>query len=610
MRLPVIIARSLACLFIALHHLAYATSPPVINTHSALYTIPDDTLFYIGGYEGIPLQQMLRSIPQFNMEYSTIVQELEKPSSTPPTPGIQLLKYLFIDYLRAIQTPSKFLSHYGLADTPEIHLYTIGFLPVLRISFKDPSILQKRIAKITATHQISSIPGKLNNIPYQRYLLGKHSPQLGKLSLLMSWQQNQLILTLDTETLSSSVLPLILGVQRPKKPLANSSLLTSLIQRYQFLPYGLGFLNHKAILQGLTNTDNNHLSTMLQQFPNTSKSLAMFRTPECSKEFNRIAKYWPRTVFGYTQFNDTHIDTSLIIENTDSELMQQFHSLRGHIPNFLANQTEQPYFALAQGIHIDTVATVLMKIWNRLVQPVSKCPQIAQAQQRLTQANPAASAMLFGSITGFRGISFSLFNMQLNTPDTTEQTKKTTSPSSTASSNTSQQAGLPLQSISALLTLSSLNPELLFGSIALALPELANTPLPKDGSALTLPLPPTIKTTLPQDIKIALRGKHLVIYTGEKAEQVAQQLEKEALTANGFFFVALDYLQYFNFVNDMLSYAPQTPNINAADNKENVQKLINTLQNFALYFTLHADLQQYGITLKSYIKMDRKNNTQ
>lgn len=70
-------------------------------------------------------------------------------------------------------------------------------------------------------------------------------------------------------------------------------------------------------------------------------------------------------------------------------------------------------------------------------------------------------------------------------------------------------------------------------------PELASMPLPADGQSVELPLP--LPVELPGKIKLGVFGKHIALFSGDKAEALTASLGKQELKPNGFFHLGLDY---------------------------------------------------------------------
>ena len=70
-------------------------------------------------------------------------------------------------------------------------------------------------------------------------------------------------------------------------------------------------------------------------------------------------------------------------------------------------------------------------------------------------------------------------------------------------------------------------------------PELAAMQLPADGQSVELPLP--LPVELPGKIKLGLFGKHIVLFSGDKAEALTGDLAKQELKPNGLFHLGLDY---------------------------------------------------------------------
>ncbi len=93
--------------------------------------------------------------------------------------------------------------------------------------------------------------------------------------------------------------------------------------------------------------------------------------------------------------------------------------------------------------------------------------------------------------------------------------------------------------LSFMATISSKQPQQLWSMLAMMQPDLAAMQLPADGQSVELPLP--LPVELPGKIKLGLFGKHIVLFSGDKAEGLTGDLAKQELKPNGLFHLGLDY---------------------------------------------------------------------
>ena len=194
-------------------------------------------------------------------------------------------------------------------------------------------------------------------------------------------------------------------------------------------------------------------------------------------------------------------------------------------------------------------------------QPQYQCPPLVDLQYELGKANPAKLGMFAGMVPGAQGISVVVSGYDVD------------------------DAG-QLTSLDALVSLAVSNPADLFAMSAGFLPQLAGVQLPADGSGVDvtdmLGLPPLGR------VMLAAKGDNLVLYTGKRSAELANELANElalqkslaanelavqkSLAANGMVVMTADYKQLLTPVFNMIeamgeSVPPELQGMQSTDMK-------------------------------------------
>lgn len=243
---------------------------------------------------------------------------------------------------------------------------------------------------------------------------------------------------------------------------------------------------------------------------------------------------WPQTVIGYTKMDlDSKpkvLEARMLVESTDAAFMQEMQKIRGFIPAVLQDVTQNPVMGFGVGINVDALSPFLVKAIQGFTAKDYQCAFLAQTKQSLMQSNPAmALGMMSGMVAGLQGISATIIDID-------------------GSMDFSQPGAPPdIKNLDAMITISSANPQQLLMMAANMQPNMPPLQLPADGTAIDFPAP--IPLPSGQQIKMALKGNHIVAYVGEKAAKMAEQLAKDPLQANGMFAFNMDFGKYMKFIS-------------------------------------------------------------
>ena len=564
--------------------------------------VPADTIAFFGGLEPFPLKDMLKfnNAAQLEMQRKQWSDIIASPKFKETPPGARMIMGLLMTYSNLLMNRDHLAEKVGIPQKVESALYTVGVIPVLRVKLADPAAFTAFIEAAEKTGKVIGNKDNVRGVDFLSYSFDK--PGAAKqipIKLLIAQNNNYAIFSFDVPFERERLLGLILGAQKPEKALNGDNRLQTIQEKYSLLPTALGYINHHEVIDGLTQTGANEFGRMLDAMINAmppspnpdcvgkqpcakEKRVAMpktaaekpdpfaaIRTEACHKELMAIADEWPQTVFGYTNLNieakQSQADTLMVIESTNSSLMTDLHTLRGHIPSFFRKDGGSMALGIAVGLNIDAVPSFVTKMLTEISHAEHQCEPLKNMQQQLTRSNP--EIILRGATTvlaGVKGISLALLNVNLD-------------PSATLSPQ-------KVKDLDGIITVSAENPQALLRA-ARNIPNspLAGLNIPEDGRAVPLPHFPMLPTNV--TLQAAVKGKHIVIFHGHESEAAANGLVKEGVNVNGILSMAMDYGKYFNML-----IPTSSPTMS-----QNQQDQLNTLRNLIMRLGMTLDFTKNGI---------------
>ncbi|WP_320152641.1 hypothetical protein [uncultured Tolumonas sp.] len=501
------------------------------DTAGTLNYVPADTLVFMGDLEPAswketisPLQARFSQL--FTGGASTSVQEIErlqKEIDAKPdewNDGLRVIFGLYAEYVTMLTKGTINPQDLGFSDKLDAAFYTVGALPVLRFKLENEANFDKLIAAAENRTKAKADTAKLKEFTYKRYFFNKDKHPV---AFAIAKKDGFAILTLDLgDMVPADDLAIAFGITKPAKSLKQAATLDQLVQSYGFRKNSLGFINNELLIKTLTRADS-PLAKLLDKISEgeSNKSLAEYRTPECQKDIESIASLWPREIFGYTNLDTKgdpiRFDSTFKVESKDAATMASLQKLRGFIPDY--GKEDKSLFKAAIGLNVDELAPVTTELWNRATQAQFTCTSLKDIQNSLKMTNPSMLAMGTAMVQGLQGASLDLQELKLK-------------------NNATEMPAV--EKLSFVASVSSKQPQQLWGMLSMASPELAaQVKLPSDGQSVDLPVPPIMQ--LPGKIKLGLYGQHITVFTGDLGAKFAASLAKQPLAANGFYQLGLDY---------------------------------------------------------------------
>ena len=350
-----------------------------------------------------------------------------------------------------------------------------------------------------------------------------------------------LTVTVDTDMIPDTLLAMALGLEKPSSSLADSDMLADIIKQHNFSNTSVGFINHVEIVKALTSTDGNQLAkqlTAIVKEEGNDNPFEMLQTPVCEQELTTIAQNWPRTVFGYTKMDITKAESTLsfstVIESKNQVILDALKAMRGYIPNYTQN-FDNNVVATSLGLDIAQLSSSLTSIWTDLQTPSYQCLPLAEIQAQISEGGQSLAmvGMSANMAAGVKGVSAAVFDYSVSQIDEQPQ----------------------LDSFDALIAIHADSPETIFNSVKMVSPELQQVALTNNGPAISLNEVFPIPAELNLNPKLAIKGKHLIIFNGNKGLQEAEKLSLEQLSANGLYQVSFDSKKMFTPITNAASLA-------------------------------------------------------
>ncbi|MCE9677682.1 hypothetical protein LZP69_00565 [Shewanella sp. AS1] len=488
------------------------TAPP-----TRLDYVPEDTLLFSAQFTPFPIKDYVDAIPEVQkrkpVELILWLHEEEDPQ-------VRFFLSLLDRYMTALKDGQTFIDTFGFPDKITSYFYTLGAIPVLKLDIVNPERFWALLDSVEANSGLKHIERTLDDLSYRAYPVVDFGMQM---DLIFAIENGVLTVTLSGDLSSPTLLKTALGRLRADSPLSATDKVPKMISEHGLLADGLGFVNHQTLIKGLTTTDGNLLARQLTQLFEQYRHdpLQELRTSVCQEELTTIAENWPHTVLGYRALdvNDNKItmDLRTVIESHNGTILGALNQLRGFLPAY--TQAEDGLFTFGLGLDSKELAPALTKVWNELLTPKYRCSVLHELQGDIQRHNPMMVSMFTSMANGVKGIAMSVQDYEVNL---TGQLMRITS-------------------LDGLVSLSAEEPLALFNMVKVFDPTLAQLPLKDDGSAIELNSYLPLPSHLGVKIYMAIKGQHLVVFSGEKGKQLSQELAKEKLSSNGLVTLSTDY---------------------------------------------------------------------
>ncbi|WP_436323910.1 hypothetical protein ACSEYT_17295 [Vibrio cidicii] len=449
------------------------------------------------------------------------------------TPEQHFLIALFDGYAQSASSPEALKKYLGTAEKINPLFYTIGLIPVYKLTLQDPTAfwhtIDQKEQETGATHKAE----KLGNVDFRRYTVADKQEFGIGLDLIIATEGKVLTITLDSPELGNeSPLKMALGQEKPMRSLADTEILSALQAKYGKENNSYAYFDHQALIKGLTTKEGNRIAKQLNVIkqPQDEEVFALLQTPACQQELATIGSNWPRTVatgqFKY-QEGKAVLNGDVIFESNNKTILNALNTIRGFLPSLKADDAS--IFSLGFGLEMAKLAPAVGEIWQDLRTPAYSCELLSEFQNGLGTQNPAAMiSMASGMVNGLKGVSFSLYDLKPNFEG---------------------EYGPTLDKLDFILSMSANDPKMLVQSAQMFIPELAGVDIPANDQPVDLSELLQDQTGLENKLFARLNDKHFTLYSGEKATSASGEIMPQALNANGLVKFFMDSPRFLELID-------------------------------------------------------------
>jgi len=559
--------------------------PTKTESNDILTFVPADTVYYFGGKSSKEMAEFMRGYsldsisPSQAFLWHELLGSLEQESSP---------KALFFNYL--IDSFSKYnnntlgglMDFSGLSLSSNSALFSDGLIPVFRMELANATTFNSLIEEAVKESQWQYTLDELGTLKTR---LWKLNDEDGKPAIYLAIANNEktAIISLVTSLDDLKAKQHRFGVVKPKKSLADMDI-NELKERYNYTDEMLGFIDFNGIAQAVLSPKSNRLGRDLEIYiPKRKFAALQDEIPtECRDELSELATQVPRLVMGYQAVNinkDTmQFNMHSILEIKNKSVLSQLQKMQGHLPKHSMVSSDK-LLTLGLAVNTQTLIPALTSLWTQFTSAKFNCGILKDAQVMIRKTNPAMLGITLSMAQGVKGVGLSVFDLEMSPNE------------------------LAPRSIDFIANIATDNPTMLM-AMAKMLPFLKGVELPTDGSEVALNLamiPSTMK------VKAAIKGKNIVVFSGDKSALVANELINETIETNGVYSTAISYRKIGKLVrsdtlNNLFS---QTGGITTCI--ENYQR-INGLDNLNLDMSIVVNVENEGIATKYRGSMDKPAN--
>ena len=493
--------------------------------------VPADTVFFWSQLEGFPYLEYLDVLPDAFKNTHQFDDLVELMQQNDASSNERFFVSLMESYTKSLNSSEAFANTWGADNDFKMLGYSVGLLPVGRAKLANVETFIKTIKTAADKSGVRYETTELAGLPITRFVIEQGDEKL--FDIVVSAKGDWLTLTLDTSFNTEDDLKVALAAIKPAKALSETNRVEQYINDYQLDGQSLAYLDTTLLVDALTAKDPQSNTTRmldsLLALLGSEDDLALIRNEACQQDFADMASNWPAIVSGTQRVEITHnyadIQVSTVFASTDKKVLDAMSNARGFIPEHAKNMGEA-MISFAYGLNASKISPMVNTVWARFASAEFSCQPLVAAQAQSQDANPAALAMMTGMLGSLKGVSLSLFDVEIV--------------------EHAQNPGQPdFKSLNVLATISADDAEALFNIAKSFEPALAGVTLPADGSAIEVNEFLPIGFELDAPIYLALKGDHLTFYTGEQGKKFADTLNEQTVEANGMMAFSMNTDKFF-----------------------------------------------------------------
>ncbi|WP_213998401.1 hypothetical protein [Arsukibacterium sp.] len=543
--------------------------------HPELEFVPADTVFLSAQLEPVDFVAYLNAFgvsPDYYSDASQ--QQLAELAADTDEPQLRFLLSLATEYMRALAQPEQLEVVTGIKSQMRSIGYMVGLSPVMRIELANEDAFWQLFNRAEEASGIShqALPGEDGGLRSYQFNFGEFSAEL-LVSVTDGWGNMALVLPTQGEQTRQ----LALLTAKPERSIISDNQLANIASDYKLNPNAIGFISFKQLATGLTTTDGNRLAHDIQLLASPQFSTAMqpWNTAECQQDLSSITESWPGMYFDSkitTKAGDqTHVRGKMLVPTANKETINTLSSIRGFVPSHIADGVTDSVFSFALGLDMAEFAPAITKIWRGLTQPAYQCPQLAQLQQQMQQANPMAMLAAGAMVHSVQGASVTINDLTLD-PTT-----------------------MQVSAVDAMISVTAKNARSYLEGLKAMVPGMAEITLPADGEELPLNSVLPMLDAFGVTPMLQVNDSHLVVYAGDKGTAQANTTLQQAIGKNGMVSFGMDYARFFGIMTQAMQASGQP-----------VPEEFSSLTEMNMQVQANMDIDEQGMVMNSQMTMGKK----
>ncbi|KKO44349.1 hypothetical protein WG68_16110 [Arsukibacterium ikkense] len=540
--------------------------------HQQLDFVPADTAFLSAQLEPVDFVTYLNAFGLSPAYYSDAsLQHLSEFAAGTDEPQWRFLLNLAEQYMLALGQPTRLTELTGIKPQVRSISYMVGLAPVMRMELADDAAFWQLFDRAEQTSGISHQALQSDAGAYRSYTftIAGYSAEL-LVSVNDGWGNMALLLPSQSEQTRQ----LVLLAAKPERSINTDNQLAKIATAYTLNPNSIGFISFQQLVRGLTTTDGNRLAIDLQQLAGDEFTAAMqpWRSAECQQDLTSITDSWPG-IYLDSSINSkagqqTHVRSKMLLPTANKDTVKTLSSMRGFVPGHMTKGVSDSVFNFALGLDMAEFAPAVTKIWRGLTQPAYQCPQLAELQQQLQQANPMALLAAGAMVHSVQGMSVTVNDLVLDP------------------------GSMQVSAADAMLSVTVKNARSYLDGLKGMVPGMGDITLPADGEELALnSVLPMIEAFGVVPV-LQVNDSHLVIYSGKQGQAQAAAVLSQAISKNGLMSFGMDYARFFGIMAESIQAAGQP-----------LPDEFSSLTDMKMQIQVNMDIDQQGVVMNSEMNL-------
>ena len=405
----------------------------------------------------------------------------------------------------------KGLREAGVGRDSVFAIYGDGVLPVVRIGTTDIVKFESALARLESKASESFLVGEIEGKPY-RYR------DFDELSLVIATFDKDAVIAVVPAGIGDERLAQTLGIEKPRRSLADSKELDKISKEYGFTDHFASFIDVERIAATFTGDPTGRNTDFLTMVDMNEKNTP----PECRTEIGELASVAPRVVMGYTRVDTDFLETEMVIELRE-DIASGMATLPAVVPGLGADLGG--LFGFGFSLDVMAARSFYEARLDALEADPFECAHFAEINNSAAKGREALAQPLPPVVYSFRGMLANVTNIE-----GLDLATKT-----------------PPESIDASILVAIENAQDLVTMAAMMSPEIAALNLVPDGKAKALNLPQL--ATIAKQAFAALSEGGLSIALGQdSAEEAEAMLSADVSDSRPFASFSMDAKKYYEFV--------------------------------------------------------------